>query len=98
MEFVLDVERRDSPVVVELRDTLDAHDADAVGTRCSEVPSDVNLTKGVQETAQRVARDAIKFVNDEHHSLSIQDTPQFLEEIKQRELIAVDMSVFQKTA
>ena len=70
MEFVLDVERRDSPVVIELRDALDADDADAVWARCCEVPGEVDVTKGMQETPQRVARDAIKLVNDKHYPLS----------------------------
>ena len=44
MELVLDVERRDSPVIVELRDALDADDANAVRARCREILGEVNVT------------------------------------------------------
>ena len=97
MELVLDVERRDSPVIVELRDALDADDADAVRARCREILGEVDVTKGMQEPWERVAGDAIKLVNDKHHPLSIQQTPQFFEEFEQRELIAVRRLVLQKT-
>ena len=68
VELVLDVKRRDSPVVTELRDVLDSDDDDAERTSRRSIRK-VDVPQCMQETAHRVARDGIKLVNDKHHPL-----------------------------
>ena len=96
MKLVLDVERRDSPIIVQLRDTLNPHDADAIRTRSPEIPGEVDVPKGMQEPSKRVAWDAIKLVDNQHYPLVVQQTPQFFKEFEERKLIAVEWFVLQK--
>ncbi len=67
MELVLDIEGRDRPVVVELRNTLNPDDTDAV--RTSGFPSDVDMAEGMKKIAYGDLWNTIKFVNDKHNLL-----------------------------
>ena len=62
MEFILDIEWRDKPVVVELRNTLDPDDADAV--RTSRFTGNVDMAECMKKIAQGNLRDAVKLVNN----------------------------------
>ena len=62
MELILDIERGDRPVIVELRNTLNSDDTDAV--RTARLPSNVDMTERMKKIAQGNGWDAIKLIND----------------------------------
>ena len=66
LELILDIERRDRAVIVKLRDTFNAYDADAM--RASRLTREINLAECVQKIAHNGLWDAIKFINEEHQS------------------------------
>ena len=69
MELILDIERRDRPIVVELCNTLDPDDANAV--RASRLTGNVDMAERMKKIAHGDLRDAIKLVNDEDNLLPI---------------------------
>ena len=62
MELILDIERRDRPIVVELRNTFDSDDTDAVWA--PRLTGNVDMTERMKKIAQGSLRDAIKLVNN----------------------------------
>ena len=64
LKFVLDIERRDRAIQIELRDALNAYNTHTVGTFTHRTVN-IDITKRMKETVHSVARNAIKLVNDE---------------------------------
>ena len=63
VELILDVERRDTPIVVELRQILYPDNAHAEGT-ARLLGNMIRLAERIQKIAHYRRGDAVKFVND----------------------------------
>ena len=78
MEIVLNIERRDRTVVVQLRHTLHTGDADAIGTAGRFlIIGEVDAAECIKKIAQGCRRDAVKLVNDDDNALSWQQSREF---------------------
>ena len=91
-ELILHIKRRNCLVIVELCDTLDTNDANAERTSGLFI-GQVDVTQCMQKTADRVARDAIELINNEHHPLSRQQTTQLFKKFHHHKPVG-EMSVF----
>ena len=91
-ELILHIKRRNCLVIVELCDTLNPDNPDAERTSGLFI-GQVDVTQCMQKTADRVARDAIELINDEHHPLSRQQTTQLFKKFHHHKPVG-KMSVF----
>ena len=69
MKFLLDVERRNRPIIIQLRDVLDTDDADTIGTPPVARLGDIDAAERMKKPHHRLGGDAVKFVYQEDNPL-----------------------------
>ena len=81
VEFLLDIKRRNSPVVIQLRNVLHTDDANAIRATHRDI-GDIDMPERMKKPLHGFRRDAIKFVYQEDNPILGEMLSQCLKEVK----------------